>query len=114
MKFQTIKSPTEITLEGVAVTFDVVDKYLISVTITDAKGNILRVRKNGYSDLAAETIAPPEKVKKQELIYTLPLIGERRETFKEKYEVHARMEELKNEYTVEGASIKEIEEDLPF
>lgn len=63
MKFKSVKKASEIKLDGVKIELDTVDGSIKGLTITDAKGNLLRVAERSYS-LYVEVPAPPETEKK--------------------------------------------------
>lgn len=75
MRYAKVKHPAEIQLEGVTVEMETVDDSLQSVTITDVKGNVLKLAMISYT-LYAQIPAPPKMVKRyavQGTVLTLPV-----------------------------------------
>lgn len=72
--FVSIKSASEIKLEGVTVTLDKVNDCLKGVYIADGSGGMCRIVLDSYS-LSAQIPAPPKKEKRYVLRGTIDGIG---------------------------------------
>lgn len=89
MKFKAVKSADEIKLDGVTIELDKTGDTINGLTITDAKGRLLRIAKRNWSDIALEVPAPPETIKMH--IVSGDLLGlPVREQFAESYEATNR------------------------
>ena len=107
MRFVTVKRATEIKLEGVRVSLDIVNGLQRGILITDGKGGVLRVRLAGYSDLSIEVPAPPEVEKKHKL--TGSVLGiQVDKTFDDQFE--AQREQIKLEEAAPGSAVLKLEE----
>lgn len=85
MNYTAAKTPTDIKLEGITVSFDRTDNSLRGVYLRDAKGNHCRFIIDSYN-FKAEVPAPPKKEKRYIVRAELPVIGKVEKAFEEKYE----------------------------
>lgn len=102
-------------LEGVTVEWEWRDAELFGVTLTDAKGSVLKVARHSYS-MEALVLAPVEKktvyaVKGSIRLVNTPL----REEFDNDYEAQSRARELSSADLLDGAATVEKEDiEIPF
>jgi len=116
MIWESAKSAKQIVLDGVTVEVDKADSSLVSVTLTDSKGNKVRVRHNSYN-MCVEIPAAPKLVDK--FVVTGDVVGVPvSEVFDNKYEAENRRDDLVNETRNERATVSvekiQIEEEIPF
>jgi hypothetical protein len=107
MRFVTVKRATEIKLEGVKVSLDIVNGLQKGILLSDGKGGVLRVRLMGCSDLSIEVPAPPEVEKKHKLtgwVLGIPVD----KTFDHQHE--AQREQMKLEEAAPGTALLKVEE----
>lgn len=70
MKFKSVKKSSEVVLAGIKADLDIVDGVVKGITLTDAKGSIVRVCERAYN-MYVEIPAPPETEKKHKLSGTV-------------------------------------------
>ena len=99
----------QILFDGASIVMDRTDDSVSAVTLTDANGNMLRLRYTGYS-IALEIPAPPKMVKKYQIVGTVLGLAVT-EYFDQKYEADNRLGEITGSLAEDSASlsIKEIE-----
>lgn len=116
MNWTTPKSQKEVLLDGVTVEVDRNENSFVSVTLTDASGHKVRVRKNDYS-VVIEVPKPAETKEKFAVTETLRRIPVA-ETFDHEYEALQRKNDLSDGLTDAEAALKveptQVVEDIPW
>ena len=108
MNWQKVKWNKQIILEGITADVDHSDTTLVAVTLTDAKGNKLRIRYESYV-MHAEVPAAPKTVEKIALngtVLGLPVA----EIFDDKYKAEDRKEELTGRLDVVDRLLVDLQE----
>lgn len=96
MHYSSVKKAGEIVLEGITVDTEIVDRGLRSVTLTDAKGRVVRFERNEYGPLKVTVPAGPPTVEKH--IVSGSVLGVPvREEFEDKYEAERRARQLEGD-----------------
>lgn len=115
MKAQTIKSATQIKLQGVAAEVRFVNGNVRQVTLTDAGGFVLTIEEGKYGGLDVSVPAPPKTVKKFKLlgrIENLPVD----ELFPDKQRAESRRSHLESvdpSSTLEVLEVEVLEVEVP-
>lgn len=115
MNLNSVKSTAEMKLDGIAIDAEWRDKSLYAVTLTDAKGNILRIAKKDYSEMGAFVPSPPQKKTVHVVTGKVRVIGtDVREEFEQPYEANSRRSELEQADVLNNIAVTVEEVDIPF
>jgi hypothetical protein len=116
MNWTTPKSQKEVLLDGVTVEVDRNENSFVSVTLTDASGHKIRVRKNDYS-IVLEVPKPAETKEKFAVTGTLRGVPVS-ETFEHEYEALQRKNDLSEDLSDSDIALKveptQVVEDIPW
>lgn len=116
MNWTTPKSQKEVLLDGVTIEIDRNETTFLSVTLTDASGRKIRVRKNDYS-VVLEIPKPAETKEKFAVVGTLRGVPVS-ETFDHEYEALQRQNDLSDNLSNTEAALKveptQVIEDIPW
>ena len=121
MNLISIKRTDDLKLEGIKIDAEWRDKALAALTLTDAKGNIVRIATENYT-VRAYVTAPVEKkmvyvVKKMVYVVTgiVPTLGTPiREEHENDFEAQNRKRELEHAGVIENAATAVEEIEIPF
>jgi hypothetical protein len=117
MNFKTVKKSEArgVRLDGITVEWEWRDSELDAVTITDGRGQVLKVAKNAYS-MHALTLAPVEKKTVHVVKGTVRAVNTPvREEFEGAWSAQQRARELSSADVLDGAATVEKEEvEIPF
>lgn len=114
MNFTAVKNAKDLQLAGVSIDSEWRDKELVSVTITDANGRVVKIAKQDYS-LRAYVPAPPEKKTVHVVTGKVRGIGtEVREVFDHAYEANSRRGELEAIDVLVDAAVITEDVEIPF
>lgn len=116
MKLKTVKSQSEIVLEGIVPVLELVDGNFASLTLTDVKGRQVKIVRLGYSDVVVTIPAPPATQKKFELAVDVAGAAVIREQFEHEHEAQTRLGEIESKagYPKWDHKITPVEVEVPF
>jgi hypothetical protein len=114
MNLINVKKATDIKLDGVETKCEFHNGQLVSVELTDAKGQFVKFGKIEYS-FGAWIPAPPEKKSVPVVSGKVKVVGtEIREAFEDYSEASQRERDLRYADVVEDLKLEEAEVEIPF
>ncbi len=115
MNLQSVKTTADMKLDGISIDAEWRDKSLFAVTLTDSKGNVLRIAKKDYSEMGAFIPAPPQKKTVHVVSGKVRAVGtDVREEFEQPYEANSRRSELEQADVLENIAVTVEEVEIPF
>ena len=114
MNLTSVKTASDLKLDGITFDCEFRDKVITAVTLTDKSGNIARFTLDNYN-FRALVPAQPEKKKVHVVTGTVRVVGTPiREEFDESYEANGRKSELDQSGVCDDAAVKVEELEIPF
>src|SRR3990167_5907649 len=114
MNLISIKRTDDLKLEGIKIDAEWRDKELAALTLTDAKGNIVRIATENYT-VRAYVTAPVEKKMVYVVTGIVPTLGTPiREEHENDFEAQNRKRELEHAGVIENAATAVEEIEIPF
>lgn len=109
MKYETVKTPNQLKLEGVSIKAVMVKETVKSLEFTDSKGNAIIIQTGtGYSEFSVMVPAAPEKVKKFQVsgeVAGVPVSA----VFEHEFEAKDKQRELERATNQDGFAVEPIE-----
>lgn len=94
MRYDNAKGPALVKLDGIKVDFEMVGGALRAVTFADARGNHVKVCREGYSGIECLIPAAPKTEERFVLHGEVEDIGNVRKVFQYKHEAEAARDEI--------------------